>query len=91
MASNPAGTADDMDTAGVASEGNIVGTPTHGGEYVQYNVFGNLFEVPQKYTHPFRPVGRGAYGIVWLVMQFPHSVSSGAHQMLLCVRPKPRV
>ncbi|MBA0646263.1 hypothetical protein Goklo_014240, partial [Gossypium klotzschianum] len=40
------------------------GIPTHGGRYVQYNVYGNLFEVPSKYVAPLRPIGRGAYGIV---------------------------
>nr|DAD19011.1 TPA_asm: hypothetical protein HUJ06_020474 [Nelumbo nucifera] len=52
--------------AGAASaEGNnIRGILTHGGRYVQYNVYGNLFEVPTKYVPPIRPVGRGAYGIV---------------------------
>lgn len=44
---------------------NIKGVPTHGGRYVQYNVYGNLFEVSRKYVPPIRPVGRGAYGIVW--------------------------
>ncbi|KAD6453233.1 hypothetical protein E3N88_07938 [Mikania micrantha] len=43
---------------------NIKGLPTHGGRYVQYNVYGNLFEVSRKYVPPIRPVGRGAYGIV---------------------------
>lgn len=38
---------------------------THGGRYVQYNVYGNLFEVSSKYVPPIRPIGRGAYGIVW--------------------------
>ncbi|KAJ0914351.1 putative mitogen-activated protein kinase CMGC-MAPK family [Helianthus annuus] len=37
---------------------------THSGRYVQYNVYGNLFEVSRKYVPPIRPVGRGAYGIV---------------------------
>jgi mitogen-activated protein kinase 1/3 len=46
---------------------NIKGIPTHGGRYVQYNVYGNLFEVSMKYVPPIRPVGRGAYGIVWYV------------------------
>lgn len=41
------------------------GVPTHGGSYVQYNVYGNLFEVSRKYVPPLRPIGRGAYGIVW--------------------------
>ncbi|MBA0785238.1 hypothetical protein Gotri_026082 [Gossypium trilobum] len=43
---------------------SIKGIPTHGGRYVQYNVYGNLFEVPSKYVAPLRPIGRGAYGIV---------------------------
>ncbi|KAE9460166.1 hypothetical protein C3L33_07939, partial [Rhododendron williamsianum] len=47
-----------------AEGGNVRGTPTHGGRYVQYNVYGNLFEVSRKYAPPIRPVGRGAYGIV---------------------------
>ncbi|KAK4418556.1 Mitogen-activated protein kinaseMMK2 [Sesamum alatum] len=42
---------------------NIKGVLTHGGRYVQYNVYGNLFEISRKYV-PLRPVGRGAYGIV---------------------------
>lgn len=50
-----------------SSDVNIKGIPTHGGRYVQYNVYGNLFEVSRKYVPPIRPVGRGAYGIVWLV------------------------
>lgn len=37
---------------------------THGGRYVEYNVYGNLFEVSTKYVPPIRPIGRGAYGIV---------------------------
>jgi mitogen-activated protein kinase 1/3 len=40
------------------------GVATHGGSYVQYNVYGNLFEVSRKYVPPLRPIGRGAYGIV---------------------------
>lgn len=51
------------------STGNsIKGIPTHGGRYVQYNVYGNLFEVSSKYVPPIRPIGRGAYGIVWWVL-----------------------
>lgn len=48
-----------------SNNNNIKGVPTHGGRYVQYNVYGNLFEVSRKYVPPIRPVGRGAYGIVW--------------------------
>lgn len=51
--------------AAAAAEGNIQGVPTHGGQYTQYNIFGNLFEVSVKYVPPIRPIGRGAYGIVW--------------------------
>ncbi|KAK9280464.1 hypothetical protein L1049_014156 [Liquidambar formosana] len=47
-----------------ADGNNIRGVPTHGGRYVQYNIYGNLFEVSRKYVPPIRPVGRGAYGIV---------------------------
>jgi hypothetical protein len=44
---------------------------THGGRYVLYNVYGNLFEVSSKYAPPIRPIGRGAYGIVWCVPSTP--------------------
>ncbi|XP_011023289.1 PREDICTED: mitogen-activated protein kinase homolog MMK2 [Populus euphratica] len=50
--------------SGSGGDPNIKGIPTHGGRYVQYNVYGNLFEVSRKYVPPIRPVGRGAYGIV---------------------------
>lgn len=43
----------------------IKGVVTHGGRYVQYNVHGNLLEVSRKYVPPIRPIGSGAYGIVW--------------------------
>ncbi|KAH9613151.1 hypothetical protein KSS87_008310 [Heliosperma pusillum] len=43
---------------------NFGGVLTHGGRYIQYNLYGNLFEVSSKYVPPIRPVGRGAYGIV---------------------------
>ncbi|KAK1326567.1 Mitogen-activated protein kinase 2 [Acorus calamus] len=46
---------------------SVEGVLTHGGRYVQYNIFGNLFEVSTKYVPPIRPVGRGAYGIVCAV------------------------
>ncbi|KAI0529197.1 hypothetical protein KFK09_001744 [Dendrobium nobile] len=51
-------------SAGGGGEGQIRGVLTHGGRYVQYNVYGNLFEVSTKYVPPIRPIGRGAYGIV---------------------------
>ncbi|KAM7259498.1 hypothetical protein ACFE04_015239 [Oxalis oulophora] len=40
--------------------------PTYGGKYNQYNILGNLFQVSSKYAPPFQPLGRGAYGIVWI-------------------------
>ncbi|KAL5747545.1 hypothetical protein ACOSP7_024549 [Xanthoceras sorbifolium] len=49
---------------GSGETSNIKGVHTHGGRYVQYNVYGNLFEVSSKYVPPIRPIGRGAYGIV---------------------------
>jgi len=53
--------------AGVNPNGvaDFPATPTHGGQFIQYNIFGNLFEVTAKYRPPIMPVGRGAYGIVW--------------------------
>lgn len=50
--------------SGPGDNNNIRGILTHGGRYVRYNVYGNLFEVSTKYVPPIRPVGRGAYGIV---------------------------
>jgi mitogen-activated protein kinase 1/3 len=41
---------------------------THGGRYLQYNIFGNSFEITAKYQPPIMPIGRGAYGIVCSVM-----------------------
>ena len=37
----------------------------HGGQYIQYSIFGNLFEITSKYRPPIMSIGRGAYGIVW--------------------------
>ncbi|XP_019170354.1 PREDICTED: mitogen-activated protein kinase homolog MMK2-like [Ipomoea nil] len=53
------------ETSSASSNGaNIRGVPTHGGRYVRYNLYGNLFEVSSKYVPPIRPIGRGAYGLV---------------------------
>lgn len=41
---------------------------SHGGQFIQYNIFGNLFEVTAKYRPPIMPIGRGAYGIVCSVL-----------------------
>jgi len=53
-----------MEAGAAAVDGHIQGILTHSGQYVQYNIFGNLFEVFSKYIPPIRPIGRGAYGIV---------------------------
>jgi hypothetical protein len=52
-------------SSGGGGGAQIKGMATHGGRYVLYNVYGNLFEVSAKYAPPIRPIGRGAYGIVW--------------------------
>ncbi|XP_042066505.1 mitogen-activated protein kinase homolog MMK1-like [Salvia splendens] len=37
---------------------------SHGGRFIQYNIFGNVFEVTSRYKPPIMPIGKGAYGIV---------------------------
>lgn len=51
--------------APVAGMENIPATLSHGGRFIQYNIFGNIFEVTAKYKPPIMPIGKGAYGIVW--------------------------
>ncbi|KAK4262799.1 hypothetical protein QN277_028308 [Acacia crassicarpa] len=51
-------------SSAASTDSKIKRVLTHGGKYVQYNVYGNLFEVSSKYVPPIRPIGRGAYGIV---------------------------
>ncbi|KAL8160218.1 hypothetical protein V2J09_001755 [Rumex salicifolius] len=41
---------------------------TYDGRFIQYNMFGNMFEVTAKYRPPILPIGRGAYGIVCSVL-----------------------
>jgi hypothetical protein len=41
---------------------------SHGGQFIQYNIFHNTFEVTAKYRPPIMPIGRGAYGIVCSVL-----------------------
>ncbi|KAE8727535.1 Mitogen-activated protein kinase 5 [Hibiscus syriacus] len=53
-----------MEPSSGSGDRSIKGISIHGGLYVQYNVYGNLFQVPSKYVPPIRPIGRGAYGIV---------------------------
>lgn len=67
--------------AGAGMMENIQATLSHGGRFIQYNIFGNVFEVTAKYKPPILPIGKGAYGIVWFVCSPPlpvsHSISSG--------------
>ena len=49
---------------------NIPATLSHGGRFIQYNIFGNIFEVTAKYKPPIMPIGKGAYGIVWYCFFF---------------------
>nr|CAD59691.1 Mitogen-activated protein kinase [Solanum lycopersicum] len=48
----------------LAGMDNIPATLSHGGRFIQYNIFGNIFEVTAKYKPPIMPIGKGAYGIV---------------------------
>lgn len=52
----------------VAQPEAIPATLSHGGRFIQYNIFGNVFEVTAKYKPPIMPIGKGAYGIVWSVV-----------------------
>ncbi|XP_075635100.1 mitogen-activated protein kinase 3 [Castanea sativa] len=54
--------------AGTGQYGEFPAVPTHGSQFIQYNIFGNLFEVTAKYRPPIMPIGRGAYGIVCSVL-----------------------
>lgn len=58
---------------------------THGGRYLQYNIFGNLFEITSKYRPPIMPIGRGAYGIVWYFI-FSYSCSAIAAEIWINCR-----
>ncbi|GKV51394.1 hypothetical protein SLEP1_g58056 [Rubroshorea leprosula] len=43
---------------------SIPATLSHSGRFIQYNIFGNMFEVTAKYKPPITPISKGAYGIV---------------------------
>ncbi|XP_074591301.1 mitogen-activated protein kinase 1-like [Curcuma longa] len=53
-----------METSGGGAGYGIKATTTHGGRFIQYNIFENIFEVTAKYKPPIIPIGKGAYGIV---------------------------
>lgn len=60
--------ADMAQVNGVGRTADFPAVPTHGGQFIQYNIFGNLFEITAKYRPPIMPIGRGAYGIVCSVL-----------------------
>jgi hypothetical protein len=62
--------ADGGHNSGTGQFSDFPAIPTHRGQFVQYNIFGNLFEVTAKYRPPIMPIGRGAYGIVWYLIRF---------------------
>lgn len=62
------------DLNGGAQYTDFPAVPTHGGQFVRYNIFSNEFEVTAKYVPPIMPIGRGAYGIVWYVFFLAISV-----------------
>ncbi|GJW55908.1 mitogen-activated protein kinase 3-like protein, partial [Tanacetum coccineum] len=43
---------------------DFLAEPIYGGQFIRYNIFGNDFEITNKYRPPIMPIGRGAYGIV---------------------------
>ncbi|KAG7566408.1 Protein kinase domain [Arabidopsis suecica] len=47
---------------------DVPGTLSHDGRYIQYNLFGHIFELTAKYKPPIMPIGRGASGIVCSAM-----------------------
>lgn len=57
-----------MSTEAYLGDDSNRGVSIYGGRYVQYNVYGHLFQVSKKYVPPLRPIGRGASGIVWSVL-----------------------
>ncbi|CAM8913199.1 unnamed protein product [Rhodiola kirilowii] len=60
--------ADARNGVGANQYADFQAVPTHGGQFVQYNIFSNLFEITPKYRPPIMSIGRGAYGIVCSVM-----------------------
>lgn len=54
-----------MEGCGVPpGENGVGGLFTHAGRFLQYNLYGNLFDFTAKYRPPIKPISRGAYGIV---------------------------
>ncbi|KAF5742768.1 Mitogen-activated protein kinase like MMK1 [Tripterygium wilfordii] len=53
---------------------NIPATLSHGGRFIQYNIFGNIFEVTAKYKPPIMPIGKGAYGLFYALSELSRPV-----------------
>uniref|UniRef100_A0A453QQH7 Protein kinase domain-containing protein n=1 Tax=Aegilops tauschii subsp. strangulata TaxID=200361 RepID=A0A453QQH7_AEGTS len=60
MAEAGAGAAAAAGTAPGGAMDNIQATLTHGGRFIQYNIFGNVFEVTAKYKPPILPTSARA-------------------------------
>ncbi|KAB8969893.1 hypothetical protein FH972_026861 [Carpinus fangiana] len=67
---------------------NISATLSHGGKFIQYNIFGNIFEVTAKYKPPIMPIGKGAYGI--LLVELGDERARGDKEDRECVRQQDR-
>ena len=69
----------------------IPATLSHGGRFIQYNIFGNVFEVTAKYKPPIMPIGKGAYGIVWSVVSLLLHFISETQRLNLYVFNKKKI
>ncbi|XP_010260161.1 PREDICTED: mitogen-activated protein kinase 3-like [Nelumbo nucifera] len=67
-AATDSGMANGSQSTNIGYSSDFPAFPTHDGRFIQYNIFGNLFEITAKYRPPIMPIGRGAYGIVCSVM-----------------------
>ncbi|KAL7001085.1 mitogen-activated protein kinase, partial [Sarracenia purpurea var. burkii] len=50
-------------TSAVTPSQSPMNPTAYGCQFIQYNIFSNLFEIAAKYRPPIMPIGRGAYGI----------------------------
>lgn len=51
----------------------IPASPIHGGLFIEYNIFGNIFEVTCNYKPPLLPIGKGAlwHRLVISILSYP--------------------
>ncbi|KAL6990570.1 Mitogen-activated protein kinase, partial [Sarracenia purpurea var. burkii] len=52
-------------TSVVIAVQSTVNPTSYEGQFIQYNIFDNLFKIMVKYRPSIMPIGCGAYGIVW--------------------------